>query len=483
MRALMAVVVVAVSTTAFAGKKTVVVGAGDCKDGVLLSAVKDFQDASRAQLKGELLEPEAVLRAVRPQATRSMDDISRQVDTARSLLYGGQNDRGLELVQDALTELERASPQARPWALTVNALVLQAQMLKNLDRPKEAAEAFRRVLRLESGFKLDPDNYPPSTVAALDGVRKELARAKKVTLQVVATPPGATVIIDGRELGKTPLKVELVPGGYRVALVLGDAVSFPHKVNLQRNETVQIDMGFEGAVAQQAPLCVSADADSAAISLASSIAAEQVVVLRNTAPRGNPPYVTGTLFEVGRAERVRNAGVRPEQLRDLMLYLFTGKPELTAPAPVVAEKAPEPVVERPAVVAPPPPVAPPLPSPEQTTAHATGPSTSRVVGFVALGAGAVLAVTGVVLYAAVGAADRTLLDQSRDASGRFGPSFDQAVLGRVDSNTTLSFALLGVGVGAALGGVLTLALFPGSHTTVAIAPTATGGALSVSGSF
>jgi hypothetical protein len=486
MRSLM-VVVVAVSAAAFAGKKTVVVGAGDCKDGVLLSAIKDFQDASRLQLKGDLLEPDAVLRAVRPQATRSLDDISRQVDTARSLLYGGQNDRGLELVQDALTELERVSPQARPWALTVNALVLQAQLLKNLERQKDAAEAFRRVLRLDAGFKLDPDNYPPSTLAALDAVRKELARAKKLTLQVVATPPGAQVVVDGRELGRAPLKVELVPGTYRVALLSQDAVSFPHRVNLQRAETLQIDMGFEGAVAQQAPLCVNAELDSAAISLASSVAGEQVVVLRNAALRGNPPYVTGTLYEVGRAERVRNAGVRPEQLRDLMLYLFTGKPELAASAPVekapgVVEKAPEPAAERPVSVTPPPPVAPTTVADDSTLPAL---KVRSAVGFTTLFGGAALLITGAVLYAAVGAPDRALLDQSRDASGRFGPMFDQAVLGRVDSNTVLSFALMGVGVGAALAGVLTFTLFPGSPTVVVVAPTptGTGGAFSVSGSF
>ncbi len=475
MRAWMLVWVV-VAGGAWAGKKTVVVGAGDCKDGVLLASLKEFQDAARLQLKGDALEPDAVLRAVKPQATRSIDDIARQIDTARSLLYGGQNERGLELAQDALAELERASPQVKPWPLTVSALVLQAQMLKNLERFKDSNDAFRRILRIEPTFKLDPDGYPPSTLQALETVRKEVQRSKKGALQIASTP-GALAFVDGRELGKVPLKVELPQGVYRVALTSGEGVSFPRKVTLGREELLQVDLAFEGAVAQQLPLCVSGETDSAALKLASSVAAEQVVVLRNSAPRGNPPYVTGTLFDVGRGERVRNAGVHPAQLRDLMLYLFTGKPDIVADE----RKPPEVAATVPREVPPPPRAVEPAAVTVEPTAHVSG---ARVAGFVLLGVGAALAVTGVVLAAAGTSADRASLSLLNDGSGHYSDTAAAELLLRnIAGTNTVAFTLLGVGAGSALAGVLAIALFPGSATTVAVLPASSGGLLTVRGSF
>lgn len=498
MRSMLVLAVVFGAASGWAGKKTVVVGAGDCKDGAVLSATKDFQDLARPMLKSDLFEPEGVLRAVRLQANRSMEDIQRQVDTARSQLYAGSNERGLESVQDALTDLERVSPQVKPWPLTISALVLQAQMLKNLERTKESAEAFRRILRVEPTFKLDPDSYPPSTIAALEQVRKEVQRAKKGLLQVVSTPSGAQVFIDGREVGKTPFKGEVMQGQYRVSLMAGEAVSFPHKVSVAREESLQIDMSFEGAVALQPPLCVTGFIDdSAGISLASTVAAEQVVVVRNTAIKGNPPYISGTLYDVARGERIRNAGVRPEQLKDLMLYLFTGKPDITtAPLPPAA-----------------PPVAADAPKkdgrktePRAETSHSGSEvdtqhvvsavpegaqvSTARIVSYVTLGVGVAIGAVGFIVFTG-GADDRATLEALKTPTGKLPDPVTAAtenaharsLLGSVTSNQIVAFSLIGIGAGAIVSGVVGMLLFPGHTNSLALVPTRDGAAVAFSGAF
>lgn len=484
---LMLVVVLLVGGAAWAGKKTVVVGSGDCKDGILVSTIKDFHDLARGVVKSDLFEGDAVLRLVRPPPNRGVDDISRQVDTARSLLYSGQNERGLELATDALTDLERVSPQAHPWPVTLNALVLAAQMLKNLDRPRESADAFRRLLRIEPQYKLDPESYPPSTIQAFEAVRKELARVKKTSLQVNSSPAGATVFLDGREVGRTPLKLDLPPGQFRLSLVSGDGLSFPRKVTAGRDEVVQVDMAFEGGVGLQPPLCVnSTDDDRLAIRLASAVSADQVVVVRNAGARGNPPYLTGALYDA-RGEKVRNAGVRPEQLRDLVMYLFTGKPDISAlppPAPVksadvpVAEpKAPEKTAEKMATA---PPTPPPAPAPEVPV---NGP---RIAGFVALGLGAALGVSGAVTLA-VGGADRATLAQLRQANGGRLPTESAPALALIDlinRNQAVSWVLIGSGVGTAVAGLLAVVLFPQAPVVLSLSPTPQGGSsVSLSGTF
>src|SRR4051812_2707381 len=172
------------ASVAWADRKTVIVAGGDCSDPSLISGAKDFRDTATRLLGGQLMEPEGVLDIVRPRPTRSVQDIERQVESAKALFYGGQSDRALELVERALTELERAPPDAKPWPVTQSALVLQALVQKSLEHPKEMNDAFRRIVRLDPTFKLDPDAHPPSAIAALEAVKKELARARKATLQV-----------------------------------------------------------------------------------------------------------------------------------------------------------------------------------------------------------------------------------------------------------------------------------------------------------
>lgn len=493
-----------VSGQALAARKVLVVGAGDCREPTLTTAVKQFHDEARPLLKTQLFEPDVVLDATRARPSRSLQDIQRLVDSARTLLYGSQNDRGLELVKQALADLDRASPQVNPWPVTAAALLVQSQLYKNLERTKEMNEAYRRVLRIDPGFQLDPDAYPPSTLQAFEAVRKELARARKATLVVQSTSPGASVFVDGRELGQAPLKLELVPGRYRVWLMQDGRVSFPHTVELKdvRKETpLQVDMGFESAVSQQPPLCVSA-ADEQALKLGGLMAADDVIVVRNAASAGNPPYVTAVLYDAtGRQQR--NGGAPPDVIGRLATFIVTGQEQ----AGVRKGTEPPPL----AVVAPPPGVDPQPKAvgsdvmPEQRTARPevdqheplppppgglekSGPSSARVVSYALIAAGLGGAIAGAVVYG-TGGADRGRLAALTVADGRLyppgTPNYTEAtaLMPKVDANRTLAFTLIGAGAGVAVAGVLGALLLPGESTQVALVPTGQGGWLSVSGRF
>lgn len=471
MPVLVVAVMVGVSVPSLAGSKTLVVGAGDCRDGVLLGSVRDFQEHAHGLLRSELFDHDEVLDQVRPQPTRSLEDLERQVQTARSLLYNAQNDRALELVRDALSGLERASPQVRPWPATASALMLSAQIYKNLDRPKESTDALRRIIRVDPAYQADPDAWPPSTVRALDAVRKELARGKRGLLQVTSVGvPGAAVFLDGREVGKTPLRLEVPAGTYRLALQSDEALSFPRVVTLGREEAVQVDLAFEGSLTAQLPLCLTSD-DAGALKLATTVGASRLVVLRNTAPRGNPPYVSGVLYDVDRGERVRNAGIRPEQLRDLMMYLFTGKPDISR-LPPPPEAAGEP---------PPPPLV-------QVGAGAPM-GAGRIASFAALGLGAGAGLAGVLVFV-TGDADRVRLEFVKEGgrlpnSGTSRVTFEESVdlMARIDANQAAALTLMGVGIGAAVAGVVGLVLFPAAPASFTVVPSPSGATVSMSGSF
>jgi hypothetical protein len=171
---------------------------------------------------------------------------------------------------------------------------------------------------------------------------------------------------------------------------------------------------------------------------------------------------------------VRNAGVRVAQLRDLMLYLFTGKPDIVAEArkPEVAAEplAPPPVEPSPAATVP--------------AASPVAAGAKPITGYVFIGLGAALAATGVVVATAGTAADRSTLAGLTNGTGRLSDTdLANATMGKIATTNAAAFTLVGLGAGSVLGGVLAMVLFPNTPATVAIVPTAGGGGLAVGGAF
>ena len=491
------------AATALAEKKTVLVSAGDCTDPTLITATRDLRDAAARLLGPQLVEGEVVLDIVRPRPTRSLAEIDRQLDSARTLFYGGQGDRALELVDRALEELERASPETRPWASTANALVLKALIARGAEKPKEANEAFKQIARIDPAFKLDPDAYPPSVVSAFEATKKELARARKTMVLLRAESGEATIFIDGRPMGTSPLKVELIQGSYRVALVQGSAVSFPHRLEAPRDSKVNVDLAFEGSVSAQPPLCISGNSEGSAVKLAQLVAAERVVVVRNTGRRGEPPFFSGAVFDLSTGRKEREGAVQPELLTNLATFLVTGRemtgvkkvgaPEPTKPAEVkptetkpedvkpgevakpVDTKQPEPVVLAPKSIE---------PSVVEPVSSGLG---ARVVSITLIAAGAVSFAAGIATFTSLSAERTRYLGitqmgilPSPNTSARQ-DALDLAA--QLDGNATATWLLIGAGVGGAAAGILGLVLFPAAPVKVSASAAPGAGALFVRGSF
>lgn len=488
------VFVVLASSLAHAEKKTVLVSAGDCSDPTLITAARDLRDATGKLLGPQLVDGEVVLDIVRARPTRSLAEIERQLDSARTLFYGGQGDRALELVSRALEELERASPENKPWATTTTALVLKALIARGADKPKDASDAFRLIARIDPGFKLDPDAYPPSVVSAFEATKKEVARTRKTLVLLRAESGEAMVFIDGRPMGPSPLKVELIPGSYRVSLMQGSAISFPHRLEVPRDLKLNVDLAFEGSVSAQPPLCLSSPRDEGAVKLAQLVAAERVIVVRNLARRGEPPFLSGSVFDLATGQKERDGSVQPDLLSSLATFLVTGR-EVTgvqtngSKAPVRDVPSTSPVESKP-----PEPVAAPVllePQPvEAAPAAVATPRASpgaRVTSFVLIGVGAASLVAGVITFASVGdVRSRYLgLTQMGQLPAAGTSARDEALtLGRqLDGNAVASFSLMGLGVGAAVAGFVGLALFPDAPVQVNAAVAPGQGALFVHGSF
>ena len=490
----MVLVVTTVSLVAHAEKKTVVLASGDCADPALVSSAKDFRDSATRMLGSNLMDAETVLDIVRPRALRSLQDIERQLESGRALFYGGQPERADEILDRVIEQLDRAPAESAVWPVYSGALILKALVAKNAEKTREMNDAFRHILRVDPGFKLDPDAYPPSALTAFEAVRKEVQRSRKSAIQIrVDSGPAATVFLDGHAVGQTPLKLDLVAGSYRVMLANGAMVSFPHKLDVPRDGKLSIDFAFEGSVSKQPPLCLEGGSEASAVKLAQLVTAEQVIVLRNTARRGDPAYISGALYNLGTGQQERTGSVQPNLIGNLATFIVTGKPTpgvgspndpppSAPPAVTVAPVANGDSNLTPGAVTTPEPLSPVAPS------KSNG---ARIASAVIAGLGGVAIITGIVSYASF-AEQRSTFELLANG-GRLPPlggtaeaarrSQALALLTQIQSNTTLSFALIGGGVGLAAAGLLGVVLFPDSPAQLSVAPSAGGASFSVTGRF
>ncbi|MBL8939017.1 MAG: PEGA domain-containing protein [Archangium sp.] len=478
-----------------AAPRTLVVGAGECQSVELVTGLNDFSGALREKLKSDLYEPDVVLDIVRPRPTRSLEDVERQVESARTLFYNGQNDRALDLLKQALSELERAPIAGQPWKVAAQALALQGVVSQTMGKKADAIDAFRRVLRVDPTHALSTDEYTPSVIAQFEVLRKELARQKKSTVQVQSSTPGAEVLIEGRVMGVTPLKLELPAASYRLMVRTADRASFLRVVSVPRDSQVQIDLATEGVLSAQAPLCLGAKdkaAEAAALKLANTVTADDLIVVRLEGARGVPGQFVASRYEIRTGSMVREGRVQtPSRGKPafgaLATFVLTGQ----GAAVIVSPEAPAPIA-----VATPPPTQPVEKTPEKPVEVPAAPpsvqattslSTARLVSFVLMGAGGATLIGGIAAWS-TGASDRSrlaMLVQANKLPDPSDPGHREAldVISRVDGNQTLSFSLMAAGVGMAAAGLATFLLFPAETTTITAMPSAQGGSVFVSGSF
>jgi hypothetical protein len=459
------------SSAALAAPRTVTIAAGDCKKAELLSATLAFGATLAARPGADVLGSDAVLERFRPVPTITAEDLGRQLDAAQTQFYAGSYDRSLEMLRQSITAIQRLSPRADPWKLLGRALMLQGLVFKSANKKNEANDAHKRVLRIEPLFKLDPDYYTPATLQAFEALRAEVQKAKKVKLTVGSQPSGAEVFLDGALLGKTPFAREFPPGDYLLSLANGESLSFLHPLKLLRDEAIQIDLSFEGALGAQSPLCVNST--DAALKLAALAGADNLVVLRLESRNNEPGWVTAALLEVNRGAKVRDGGIRftgprrNEALTELAAFVLTGKGTDSVQA---GASSPEEDLAAPAEA-----LAEPVRLVEASAPRGVGP---RITSFALMGAGAAAAIAGLGIYLSAGS-DRSALASLVDEQGRVRMNANaeeaKAIQSRLDGNSTTSL-LLGAGGAAAIaaGAAVFFLLPPGDRPQLSLTPTRDG---------
>lgn len=122
---------------------------------------------------------------------------------------------------------------------------------------KRARQLLVDALRARPNVAPSADEYPARFFTLLDVARAELAARGRGGLRVDSRPRGATVLLEGREIGRTPLVLgedALARGEYRLWLSAGAARSVPTRVTVdETTAALVVDLAFEGALWPEGP--------------------------------------------------------------------------------------------------------------------------------------------------------------------------------------------------------------------------------------
>lgn len=316
-----------------------VVALGDCSDAQLLTAARSFTTSLFERHPPSASGMAEIIRSLRPQATRTLEEIRRQIESADTLFYSGSYGSAAQLVSEALHELERTDPGAARWDLTVQARLLEGLIHRGAQRSVDADQSFQAVLRLAPRFELDTNFFAPSVNGLFNRMRDQVRDLPKGRLVVTSSPPGASVYLDGFEVGHTPFSGDFVPGSYPLQLGFQGTHSFPRTVQIsrERDAVLTVDLSFEGSVLAGEPLCLvhhkgAGDPFKNAVKLGALIGADEIIVLRQQKKGAGAGWVTVSLLSVQSGQSIREGSLQTSETGDfgssgqeLVTFVVTGE--------------------------------------------------------------------------------------------------------------------------------------------------------------
>jgi hypothetical protein len=173
---------------------------------------------------------------------------------------------------------------------------------------------------LRANPKLSPsrDEYPPRFHSALDGARAELNRLGTGGLSVDSRPRGATVFVEGRNIGQTPLVLgdDVLPkGAYRMWVEASGARSVPQLVHIEDSAPqLFIDLAFEGSLWADGPglrpLVGGVIDEDVAKKIGGFLKVDTLLLVGRWSYEGAGDYLWGAAFAVEEGAKERHGVVR-----------------------------------------------------------------------------------------------------------------------------------------------------------------------------
>lgn len=404
-------------------------------------------------------------------SSATLAELDRAYAGALATYQNGDFEGAVRTLRAVIQDLDKLPASAEMFSQWTRAMLRLARSEQTLGRGGEAKEVLERLVRANPTVKVDPNQFPPSFARQVNEVRGQISVLKKRRLSVNATARGAKVFVEGREVGTSPLVIDLPPGRYRVSGAMGNLRVPAVQVDLtEEGQSVVLNFALAESLRPSAgPGLALAEADRAKNLVAAGawLGVDRLLATRLVAEAG-VEYLSAGIYDVRRGILQREGRVRlanmiapPGGLSALAAFLITGQPsQLVAAGPVV-----------PQVPLPPPPkgmkpsleVTPPAPTPTADLGlrEPGAPGKSKALGWTAVGAGGLSVVLGAVaVYEGLSARSKygdakNLLQADGAVQQNASLSQYQSLVKDGDSAKSMAYVTGGAAVGCAvLSGVL-----------------------------
>jgi hypothetical protein len=139
--------------------------------------------------------------------------------------------------EGALRSLDAAALESAEPATLERVHLLRAQCYSARQDFVRAEEAFALALDANPETSLDPARVDPTVVKLLDAVRQRLTG----TLVVGSTPAGAALFVDGKNVGVTPLSLQVQVGKHRLEARWGEGAMTAVDLQVRPRREVRVE--------------------------------------------------------------------------------------------------------------------------------------------------------------------------------------------------------------------------------------------------
>ncbi len=187
-------------------------------------AYENIRETMQAQDHLLVLDRSTVSQSLSAQSSTREDELTQaKIEAAyEEFVKGVESYQNLNLTQ-AITQLENAVRGYRSGisALRDNHYLLYAHLYLGMalffdGRPDDGKRFILEMIKLDPNRNtrtLPARDFPPTIVEIHRSLTQKIQKIANGTLNVTSTPAGATVILDGMEVGKTPMDLHNIPQG------------------------------------------------------------------------------------------------------------------------------------------------------------------------------------------------------------------------------------------------------------------------------
>jgi hypothetical protein len=311
----------------------------------LVELSRRLQGAVAELVRGVIPPDELAARMSVPTPSSSLVELEHAYARAVTAYESGRFESVPSDLEAVLEEVERLPDSPEAFALWSRVVQRLARTEAALGRRSEAARLLSRLVHADPTVQVDPRQYPPSFVRQVESLRAERRAEPHRNLTVSSDRP-ATVFVEGRAVGTTPVTVSLAPGAYRLAAAAGDARLPRRTVTIaQEHRTVALDFAGAAALRPDAGpgLALASTGRAAAIArVGASLGLDRAIAVTGEVSGGGR-WLVASLHDLRRGRLVREARIRltgwqppADGVAALAAYLVSGEPSelvLTGKAP------------------------------------------------------------------------------------------------------------------------------------------------------